>query len=79
MCAATATLDWIKHAALDIEGGPLLRRFDRASNPTPARLSAAFVNEVIKARIAALGIDPKPYSALSLKRGRMLEIAGGKL
>ena len=79
LCAATATLAWIKSAALDIEGGPLLRRFDRASNPTPGRLGAPFVNCVIKQRLRAVGVDPNPYAALSLRRGRVLEIAGGKL
>jgi len=79
LCAASATKNWIDHAALDIEGGPLLRRFDRGGDPTPHRLDAAWVSAVVKARLKAIGIDPEPYSGLSLRRGRILELGKGVL
>ena len=79
LCAATATKDWISHAALDLEGGPLLRRFDRGGDPTANRLEAPWISVVVKNRLKAVGIDPTPYSALSLRRGRLAEIAKGVL
>ncbi len=79
MCAATATVEWINSAALDIEGGPLLRRFDRGGNHTADRLGAPFINCIIKRRLQAIGVDPKPYSARSLRRGRLAEINKGVL
>ena len=79
LCAATATKNWISHAALDLEGGPLLRRFDRGGDPTANRLEAPWISVVVKNRLKAVGIDPTPYSALSLRRGRLAEIAKGVL
>lgn len=79
LCAATATKAWISHAALDLEGGPLLRRFDRGGDPTPTRLEAPWISVVVKNRLKAVGIDPTPYSALSLRRGRLAEIAKAML
>lgn len=77
LCAATATRDWIQYAALDLEGGPLLRRFSRAGDPTNERLSGAYVNVIVKSRLKAVGVDPEPYSGLSLRRGRLAEMARG--
>jgi integrase len=81
LCSATATRDWMRHAALDLEpqDGPLLRRFSRAGDPTQDRLSAAWINVVLKMRLKAVGVDPTPYSGLSLRRGRMAEIGKGVL
>lgn len=79
LCAARATWEWIQHAQLDELGGPLIRRFDRAGNPTAQRLEAAYVGAVVKRRLAAVGIDPAPFSSLSLARGRRAEVAKGLL
>ncbi len=79
LCAARATAEWIAHAQLEEEGGPLIRRFDRASNPTSERLEAAYVSAIVKRRLAAVGIDPKAFSSLSLPRGRRAEVAKGLL
>lgn len=81
LCAATATRDWLRHAALDLEpqDGPLLRRFSRAGDPTQYRLSAAWINVVLKQRLKTIGVDPAPYSGLSMRRGRMAEIGKGVL
>ena len=79
LCAARATSEWIQHLQLDELGGPLIRRFDRAGNPTSNRLEAAYVGAVVKRRLAAVGIDPAPFSSLSLARGRRAEVAKGLL
>ncbi len=79
LCAARATAEWIAHAQLDEHGGPLIRRFDRAGDPTRLRLEAAYVGSVIKRRLRAVGIDPAPFSSLSLKRGKRAELAKGLL
>lgn len=79
LCAVSATKEWINHAALDTEqpSGPLFRRFDRGGDPTLTRLDSAWVSVVVKNRLKAVGIDPKPFSAQSLRRGRLLESAKG--
>lgn len=81
LCAATATRDWMLHCAMDLEpqDGSLLRRFSRAGDPTQDRLSAAWINVVLKQRLKDVGVDPAPYSGLSLRRGRMAEIGKGVL
>ena len=79
LCAARATSEWIHHAQLDGQDGPLIRRFDRAGNPTPYRLEAAYLGAVMKRRIKAVGVDPAPFSSLSLKRGKRAEVVRGLL
>lgn len=79
LCAARATAEWIAHSELDVQGGPLVRRFDRAGNPTRERLDAAYLGQVIKRRLKAVDIDPTPYSSLSLVRGRRAELSKGLL
>lgn len=49
-----------RHAQLDEQDGPLIRRFDRAGNPTLYRLDAAYLGTVIKRRLKAVGVDPAP-------------------
>ena len=77
LCAARATKEWIEHAALDMEGGPLFRRFDRGGNPTTERLDAAWVSVVLKTRLSAVGVESKSFSGQSLRRGRLAELKGG--
>ena len=79
LCAARATAEWMQHSELDVQGGPLIRRFDRAGNPTSERLDAAYLSQVIKRRLQAVGVDPKSYSSLSLVRGRRAELSKGLL
>ena len=79
LCATRATAEWMQHSELDVHGGPLIRRFDRAGNPTSERLDAAYLSQVIKRRLQAVGIDPKSYSSLSLVRGRRNELSKGLL
>lgn len=77
LCAARAAKEWIEHAALDLEGGPLFRRFDRGGNPTTERLDAAWVSVVLKTRLSAVGVGSKNFSGQSLRRGRLAELKGG--
>ena len=79
MCAATASRSLIQYAALDIEGGPLLRSCDRAGDLSMNRLSSAWISTVVKNRLRAVGVDPTHFSGLSLRRGRLLEMARGTL
>lgn len=76
-CAVTAIRQWIKHGGADTSTAPLFCRCDRGGDPTPHRLDSAYVSVVLKARVKAAGLDPAPFSAHSLRRGRLLE-AGGR-
>jgi integrase len=77
VCAATAVRQWIQTGALHVDGGALFRRCDRGGDPTQHRLDAAYVSVVLKERLKAVGVEPERYSAHSLRRGRLLEIARG--
>jgi integrase len=79
--AAIATREWISHAALDLapDDGPLLPRFSRGGDPTLERLSAPWINLVVKSRVKAIGVDPTNFSGSSPRRGRLMEIAKGVL
>ena len=76
--AGLAVKQYIDHLALQPDT-PLFRSYSRAGEPTEHRLSAAFVSEIVKRRAEAVGLDPKPFSGESLRRGRALEIAKGLL
>lgn len=78
LCAGTAVRALVEHLQLE-PGTPLFRSFNRASEATSKRLAAAFVNEVLKARMRVVGLDPTGYSGESLRRGRLAEIAKGVL
>ena len=77
LCAATATRDYIRHAALDMEGGPLFRSCDRAGDLTRQRLGTAWISVIVKKRLRDVGVDPEKFSGLSLRRGRIAELAKG--
>lgn len=63
-----ASLDaWL--ALADITAGPLFRPVDRRGRVADARLSGEAVSLVVKARLAAIGIDPADYSGHSLRAG----------
>ena len=79
LCAATATRRLIECDALDVQGGPLFRRCNRSGDPTSQRLHSAWVSVVVKSRLETVGIDPTNFSALSLRRGRMAELAKGTM
>jgi len=81
LCAATAVRNLIDHTALDTEqpNSALFRRFDRGGDATTFQLQSAWVSVVLKNRLKAVGIDPTPFSAQSLRAGRLAEAAKGVL
>lgn len=79
LCAASATRLLIERDALDVQGGALFRRCSRSGDPTSDRLHCAWVSVVVKRRLEAVGIDPTHFSALSLRRGRIAELAKGAM
>jgi integrase len=79
LCAAKAVADWMQYAQLDLTGGPLLRRHDRAGNPTSHRIAPAYFSVIVKARVRASGAEPTNFSGLSLRNGKIRESARGVL
>ena len=79
LCTARAIQQWVQRAGLDLiestQPVPLFTRFDRAGDPTPHRLDAAYVSVIVKDRVRAAGLDPEKYSGDSMRRGRLLELA----
>ena len=63
----TALNDWLERSG--IEDGPVFRRVDRHGRLIDGWLSGAVVSLVIKARVAAVGLDPDEYSGHSLRAG----------
>ncbi len=55
-CPVTALNDWLGRSG--VEDGPVFRRVDRHGNLLRGRLSGEAVSLVIKARVAAVGLDP---------------------
>jgi integrase len=78
LCAASSVRRLIEHLALQPDQ-PLFCSFTRGGDPTHRRLGAAFVASVVKRRLAVVGIDPKGYSAESLRVGRLAELGKGRL
>ena len=66
-CPVTALNDWLERSG--VEEGPVFRRVDRHGKLLGGRLSGAAVSLVIKARVAAVGLDPDDYSGHSLRAG----------
>ncbi len=66
-CPVTALNDWLERSG--IGDGPVFRRVDRHGKLLGGRLSGAAVSLVIKARVAAVGLDPNEYSGHSLRAG----------
>ncbi len=68
LCAATACKTWIEHHQLAGQAGPLIVRFTRSGEPTTRRLDAGYINQMIKSRLRAAGVDNvEGYSAESLR------------
>jgi integrase len=65
-CPIAAVQGWLGHAR--IEGGPVFRRIDR-DRRIFGRLSGEAVSLIVKARVAAAGLQPDGYSGHSLRSG----------
>jgi integrase len=66
-CPIAALEAWIAHAHLG--EGAVFRPIDRHHVIGNARLSGAAVSLILRERVAAVGIDPAPYSGHSLRAG----------
>jgi integrase len=66
-CPVAALDAWL--AVLRIVAGPIFRPIDRHGHVQKARLSGEAVSLVVQERVAAAGLDPRPYSGHSLRAG----------
>lgn len=66
-CPVRSLRRWLELAG--ITHGPLFRPVDRHGRISPARLSAAGTNRLVQRAVARTGVDPRPYSAHSLRAG----------
>ncbi|MFO1362559.1 MAG: site-specific integrase [Burkholderiales bacterium] len=73
LCPVNALETWLRLARID--SGAVFRRFDRYGHLTPHRLDAGYVSRIVKKRLVALEVDPKLYSAHSLRSGLVTEAA----
>jgi site-specific recombinase XerD len=62
-----AVLDYIKAAG--ITSGPVFRRIRRGNHLTDHRLGAQTICKLVKDQAAKLGLDPRQYSAHSMRAG----------
>lgn len=66
-CPVAAVTAWLEHSA--IIQGPVFCPVTRYGHLQPVRLSGDAVSEVIRERVAAIGINPEGYSGHSLRAG----------
>lgn len=66
-CPVSALDRWFEVAG--ISEGPIFRPVDRHGHIASERLSGDAVSEIVKARVAAVGLDPAAYSGHSLRSG----------
>lgn len=67
-CPVTALQNWLQLAG--ITAGPIFRAVSKGNRALDRRLTAAAVNDIIRAAVAAAGLeDPGSYSAHSLRAG----------
>ncbi len=66
-CPATALATWLQLAG--IEDGPVFRSVRKNNRPSPTPLHPESVNSLVQQAIARAGLDPRPYSAHSLRAG----------
>lgn len=67
LCPVEAVHAWCEHARL--AGGPLFRPVDRHGRVGLGRLSAVGISRVVQRAVARAGLDPRQYSAESLRIG----------
>ena len=66
-CPVRAVGAWMDVAA--ISTGPVFRPVNRHGRVSPGRLSPAGANRAVQRAVQRTGIDPRPYSAHSLRAG----------
>jgi integrase len=72
-CPIRALRAWLEIA--ELTAGPVFRKVDRFGNIGSRALHASAVGEILRKRMAAAGIDPKGYSAHSLRAGLVTSAA----
>lgn len=73
VCAVQAAKDWLEFSGT--ERGPLFRGVNRRGELSGSRLSGQAVSEVVKERVAAIGLDPRCYAGHSLRVGLITSAA----
>jgi integrase len=66
-CPVAAVMEWV--ATAKITAGALFRPINRHEHVLGRRLSGQAVSSIVKERVAAIGVDPAPYSGHSLRAG----------
>ncbi|MFT4095754.1 MAG: site-specific integrase [Rhodoblastus sp.] len=66
-CPVSAIDRWIEVATAS--NGPIFRPVDRHGHIAAGRLSGDAVSDIVKERVAAVGLDPDQYSGHSLRSG----------
>ena len=69
----TALKDWLARAKID--SGPIFRRIDRWEHIDRRALTPQSINQILKTRVAAAGLDPAAFSAHGLRSGYLTEAA----
>jgi site-specific recombinase XerD len=81
-CPVTALRRWLQAAKRQLEGpfeGPIFRRFYRGESVGESAMTAQYVSTVLKRHAESAGLDPKEYSAHSLRAGFITQaIRAGK-
>jgi integrase len=72
-CPLAALKDWLVFAG--IVTGPIFRAMDKHGGITARRISGEAVRQSLKARLADVGYDAKPFSAHSLRSGLVTSAA----
>ena len=68
-----ALKDWLARAKID--SGPIFRRIDRWEHIDRRALTPQSINQILKTRVAAAGLDPAAFSAHGLRSGYLTEAA----
>ena len=72
-CPVLSLKAWLSISA--ISDGPIFRPVTRHGRVLPAALSTQAVAEIVKQRVAAIGLDPTKYSGHSLRAGLVTSAA----
>lgn len=72
-CPIAALKDWLAFAG--IERGPIFLAMNKHGDMLDRRISGEAVRQTLKARLSAVGYDPKPFSAHSLRSGLVTSAA----
>jgi integrase len=72
-CPIAALKEWLAFAG--IVTGPIFLAMNKHGDIVPRRISGEAVRQTLKARLAAVGYDPDPFSAHSLRSGLVTSAA----